>query len=91
MNDTKHPGDAEARAAVIGMTETYGVAQSRGARWIGRQLIPIYAVGDWVSFTDQQGETRAGRVVEVDDLGLALVHCSDGRLVATSTESFAPF
>lgn len=91
MNYATHPGDAEAAAAIAGMTETYGVAQSRGARLIAGRLVPVYAVGDWVSFVDQHDETRSGRVHEIDDLGLALVHCSDGRLVATSTETFAPF
>ena len=61
--------DAHAReyaGAVAGFQETHGprFSQSRGRIRDGR-VVATWAVGDYITWTDDQGETRQGYVIDV--------------------------
>lgn len=59
-------GDREASGAVAGMQETYGVrfSQSRGRIRDGR-VVPTWCTGDYITWTDDQGDSHQGYIIEV--------------------------
>jgi hypothetical protein len=59
-------GDREYAGAVAGMQEVYGkrMSQSRGVLRNGR-VVPTWSAGDYITWTDDQGEIRQGYVIEV--------------------------
>lgn len=76
------PHASEAAAAVQGMAEIYGrhFSPSRVVLRDGRP-VDTWSAGDWVSFTDQDGNTRAGHIIEVlDDSGYGIYHVAAHRI-----------
>jgi hypothetical protein len=59
-----HPGDAEAHAAGVAMTELYGSPAQGEGRWVGDRLVSTYAVGDSVNVAFPDGHRRCV-VIEV--------------------------
>jgi hypothetical protein len=94
----RHPGDAEAHAAGVAMTETYGggVAQPAYTKLRHGSLVSVYAVGDYCGFIDDAGNHRRGHVLERDDeQDTYLLRCHvPGRgsmVLAAHVSQFAPF
>jgi len=89
---TTHPGDAEAAAAIAGMTETYGTpAQPVGARYVAGRLVNVFAVGDAVMFDATDGTPRMGRIEEACNDDLYLIRSDDGHRRLVHADSIYPF
>lgn len=93
MADAHH---AEATAAVAAMTEFYG----RSLTWpktILRdgKLVDTYAIGDYVEFVAENGDSRRGYVIQVNDGDVYLVRChvpgGAQEVIAAHIDDFRPF
>jgi hypothetical protein len=62
-----HPGDAEAHAAGIAMTELYGSPAQGEGRWVNGRLVSTYAVGDSVNVAFPDGHRMCCVLDALDD------------------------
>ncbi len=64
IESIRHPGDAEAHAAGVAMTELYGSPAQGEGRWVNGRLVSTCAVGDSVNVAFTDGHRRCV-VIEV--------------------------
>jgi hypothetical protein len=78
IESIRHPGDAEAHAAGVAMTELYGSPAQGEGRWVNGRLVSTYAVGDSVNVAFPDGHRRCTVIEVLTDTTYHVVHHKPG-------------